>query len=222
MPIDPTQVRAILFDVDGTLRNTDDEMVASVWRALRFTPLPNKEKVARRVVMALESPANAAYASLDRLGLDAPLNKVISRLHRTRLGNMPKKFWMVPGVGTLLDQLRPQYKLGIVTARDEDHVNAFLFWARFPVQFDVVANAFTCQHTKPFPDPVLWCAKNLGVQPAHCLMIGDSGVDMRAGKTAGAQTVGVLCGFGTRAELERNGADAIIASTPDVVRLLGT
>ena len=220
MPIDPTRVRAVLFDVDGTLRNTDDEIVASVWRALRFTPIANKEHIARRLVMAMESPANAAYTMLDRVGLDAPLHSFVSRLHRTQVGTMPKKFWLVPGVSGLVNELRSRYKLGIVTARDEAHANAFLFWARLPVQFDAVANAFTCEHTKPFPDPVIWCAKKLGLQPAECLLIGDSGVDMRAGKSAGAQTVGVLCGFGTRTELERNGADAILRTTPDLAKLL--
>jgi phosphoglycolate phosphatase len=51
-------------------------------------------------------------------------------------------------------------------------------------------------------------------------MIGDTTVDMLAGKAAGAQTVGVLCGFGTREELERNGADLVIDSTNLLAKIL--
>jgi phosphoglycolate phosphatase-like HAD superfamily hydrolase len=47
-------------------------------------------------------------------------------------------------------------------------------------------------------------------------------VDMRAGKSAGAQTVGVLCGFGEEEELLRLGADVILKTTPDLTSLLKT
>ena len=50
--------------------------------------------------------------------------------------------------------------------------------------------------------------------------MGDTGVDITASARAGAQSVGVLCGFGERAELERAGADAILASTATLPGLL--
>jgi phosphoglycolate phosphatase len=54
-------------------------------------------------------------------------------------------------------------------------------------------------------------------------MVGDTSVDIRAGKAAGAQTAGVLCGFGQEAELRRMGADLILPTTPLLVEaLLGT
>ena len=63
------------------------------------------------------------------------------------------------------------------------------------------------------PDPILFAARQMGVPPETCLMIGDTTVDMRAGKAAGAKTVGVLCGFGQEAELHHAGADLILATT---------
>jgi phosphoglycolate phosphatase len=53
----------------------------------------------------------------------------------------------------------------------------------------------------------------MGVDPEACLMIGDTTMDIRAGVSAGAQTVGVLCGFGQRDELKRAGADLILDTT---------
>jgi N-acetyl-D-muramate 6-phosphate phosphatase len=52
------------------------------------------------------------------------------------------------------------------------------------------------------------------------LMVGDTTIDIRAGKAAGAQTVGVLCGFGQETELRRVGADLILPATPDLLPLL--
>ena len=60
----------------------------------------------------------------------------------------------------------------------------------------------------------------MGVPPAACLMIGDTTVDIRAAKAAGAQAVGVLCGFGELDELLRTGADLILNSTAELVEVL--
>jgi len=49
---------------------------------------------------------------------------------------------------------------------------------------------------------------------------GDTSVDIRAGKAAGAQTVGVLCGFGEEAELRQHHADLIISMTVDLAQVL--
>jgi N-acetyl-D-muramate 6-phosphate phosphatase len=51
-------------------------------------------------------------------------------------------------------------------------------------------------------------------------MVGDTPIDIRAGRAAGAQTIGVLCGFGEREELLRAGADLILDSTADLPTVL--
>jgi phosphoglycolate phosphatase-like HAD superfamily hydrolase len=60
----------------------------------------------------------------------------------------------------------------------------------------------------------------MGVLPAECLMVGDTVVDIKSGKAAGAQTVGVLCGFGEEKELIKAGADVILETTPALIDLL--
>jgi phosphoglycolate phosphatase-like HAD superfamily hydrolase len=83
-----------------------------------------------------------------------------------------------------------------------------------------VASAQTAAHTKPYPDPVQWAARQLGVPVEDCVMVGDTTVDILAGKRAGAHTVGVLCGFGEHAELEQKGADLILERTAQLGELL--
>ena len=53
----------------------------------------------------------------------------------------------------------------------------------------------------------------MGVFPIECLMIGDTTIDILAAKAAQAQSVGVLCGFGEKKELEKSGADLILTNT---------
>ena len=76
-----------------------------------------------------------------------------------------------------------------------------------------MATAQTCDHTKPYPDPILWAARQMNIPPENCLMIGDTTVDILAARAAGAQSVGVLCGFGEEDELRQAGADLILEST---------
>ena len=69
---------------------------------------------------------------------------------------------------------------------------------------------------KPHPEPILLAASRVGVPVEACLMVGDTRMDVLAGKRAGAQMVAVLCGYGERRELARAGADLILENTADL------
>ena len=110
--------------------------------------------------------------------------------------------------------------MAVVSARDENSTLAFLDKFALTGYFREIVTAITARHTKPYPDPVLYAANKMGIAPENCLMIGDTTVDIRAGKAAGAQTAGVLCGFGEEAELKSWGADIILKSTSKLVDVL--
>ena len=73
--LDASQVQALLFDIDGTLADSDDQAVDALARRLRWLRWADPQRVARRLVMALETPANAALRGLDVIGLDGPLTR---------------------------------------------------------------------------------------------------------------------------------------------------
>jgi phosphoglycolate phosphatase-like HAD superfamily hydrolase len=143
-----------------------------------------------------------------------------NRLARRGLGYHPPTFWLIPQARQTLERLHPHYPMAVVSARDQLGTHAFLQQFELDPFFHAVAHAQTCRHTKPFPDPIEWAAHEMGVSPQECLMIGDTPVDIRAGRAAGAQTVGVLCGFGHEIELRRAGADLILPTTSDLVNVL--
>jgi N-acetyl-D-muramate 6-phosphate phosphatase len=149
----------------------------------------------------------------DRFGLDDEIGAVVNWLYRHRRKPW-KKFMLVPGVDEMLARLYGRFPMAVVSARDEHGTRAFLDQFDLLRYFDVIVTALSAEHTKPYPDPIIFAAQKMGVSPESCLMIGDTTVDMRAGKSAGAQTVGVLCGFGEEEELKRKGADLILANTP--------
>jgi phosphoglycolate phosphatase len=99
-------------------------------------------------------------------------------------------------------------------------VQAFLDQFNLRPYFKVVVSALSATRIKPHPAPVLYAAEHLGLHPSQCVMIGDTTVDIHAGRRAGAQTAGVLCGFGEREELQLAGADLILDTTPQVLDTL--
>ena len=220
--LDIPRIHVLCFDVDGTLSDTDD------YYANRFTGwfqrLPrflvhDPERAARRLVMWIESPGNALLGLSDTIGLDGPIITLIDFIYRHRKRKW-RQFLIVPGVQEMLRRLKGHYPMVVVSARDEDSTMAFLQEFDLVKYFDLVISALSAKHTKPYPDPILLAAQKMGVAPEACLMIGDTTVDVRAGKAAGAQTVSVLCGFGGEDELRRKNPDLILPSTADLADAL--
>lgn len=220
MTLDVTHVRGLLFDVDGTLCDTDNHYVARLERWLPALLGAHRQRLARRLVMAAESPGNMVFALLDRMGLDRPMIGLIDRIFRTRRERRPMRMVPVPGVPRLLASLHGRYPMAVVSARPEPVVRSFLDHHGLTGYFDAIATALTCRHTKPFPDQLLWAAQRLSLPPDQCVMIGDTSVDMRAGVLAGTQTVGVLCGFGEEDELRRFGAKVVLETTAELGKVL--
>lgn len=223
MPLHVSRIRAICFDVDGTLSDTDDVLQHRLANLLKpfhfFFARKDVHSIARRLVMALEAPSNFLIAIPDLLGIDTWLFAAIDWMSRHNR-NKPWKFQLIPGVKEMLMELSSRYPLAVVSARDDRTTRRFLTQFGLLPYFKCIAVAQTCRHTKPFPDPVLWAAAQMGVPPQECLMVGDTTVDIRAGRAAGTQTIGVLCGFGEEPELQRNQADMILATTPELTRVL--
>lgn len=224
MALDISRIRAICFDVDGTLSDTDDQWLASFERRLviarRLFPQGNMRPFLRWAIMCLESPGNLVYHLLDRLDLDDEVGRLYNFMARHHVGHSSSKFLIIDGVKDAVQTLAARYPLAVVSARDQR--GTIMFLRRFDLvdHFPIIATAMTCRHTKPFPDPILWAAEQMGVNPENVLMVGDTTVDIRAGKAAGAQTVGVLCGFGQEKELLRAGADLILPSTSALAGVL--
>jgi N-acetyl-D-muramate 6-phosphate phosphatase len=218
MALDIPRIKALCFDVDGTLSDTDDLYAQKIVDLLPRFLFHNPMQTARRIVMWVEAPGNALLGFADTIGIDDEMTAFIEWLNRNRKSSV-KKFLLVPGVDQMLAQLKGRYPMAVVSARDEKSTVRFLNQFDLQKYFDVIVTGLSTPHTKPYPDPILFAAERMGVRPEACLMIGDTTVDIRAGKAAGAQAIGVLCGFGEEDELLQLGADLILKSTSDLTEL---
>ncbi len=222
--LDIARIRAICFDLDGTLVDTDDAYVRRVSRYFQpvrmVFPGIDTNSLARRAVLAGEGPTNKLLGILDSLHLDEALRPLLHGLHYIRGESRGDRIGLIPGVRALLNILFLDYPLAIVTAREKYSADEILSHLDLSTFFQSVIAAGTCRRTKPHPAPIRFAALQMDVPVEACLMVGDTTVDILAGKAAGAQTVGVLCGFGEQKELIRSGANHILKSTADLADLL--
>lgn len=224
MSLEIDRIQALCFDVDGTLSDTDNHLVARIANVLSpihyLFPNVDPKSFARHIIMASESPGNFILSIPDMFGFDGLLSKLSNLIYRLGIRTNYADIQAIPGAIESVKRLYRYYPLAIVSNRGVRSTQIFLDKFDLTDSFRCIATAQTCKHSKPYPDPVLWAADQLGVPSEACLMIGDTTVDIRAGRAAGAQTVGVLCGFGEEEELHREGANLILNSTSDLPDIL--
>ena len=142
MPLDVSRIRALCFDVDGTLSDTDDLYAQKVTRFLPRFLFRDPKRTARRFIMWIESPGNALMGLPDRFGLDDELAALSNWLNRR-----PRRPWssylLIPGVDAMLASLHGQFPMSVVSARDERTTRAFLDHFNLTRYFDVIVTSLS-------------------------------------------------------------------------------
>lgn len=211
------QIKAIFFDLDGTLLDTDDAFQNALANRLeRFRwlfPHRDPRSLLRRAMLAAEGPVNHAVTLLDAMGLDDNFFSIGDRLRRVRGLRTQGQFIPMEGAVETIHSLHRSYRLGIITTRSREHAWAFVRQFGLEAVFKVVSTREDTWRLKPHPQPVQYAADVVGLSPKQCAMVGDTAVDIISAKAAGSYAVGVLCGFGEREELTAAGADLILEHT---------
>jgi predicted PurR-regulated permease PerM/phosphoglycolate phosphatase-like HAD superfamily hydrolase len=216
----PGEIDAILFDLDGTLIQPDSEALETLTRRLqpfqRLLPKRDAARAARRILTSAEGPTNSLLTFMSRIGLDDSFLDLGDRLRHMQGLHTPLNFRPVDGIGAVLDELSHRYHLGLVTTRCRAHAELFLKQQDLTDLFHIVVGREDTWRIKPHPSPIRHAAEQLDVAVERCLLVGDTTADIYAARSAGARSVGVLCGLGREVELERAGADLILNTTRDL------
>ena len=214
-----TNIRAVIFDFDGTLFDATEAICHALTAALAAhgrAPLPRAEILPRigrplyEIFQALEPGATAARVQAHVDAYRAAFWPVC--LTHTR---------EMPGLRVCLDGLRGRVKLGIATNRSERGARYILEGFGFGADFTAIVALEHVQQVKPHPEAVLTACAQLGVPPAQAVMVGDTADDMAAGRAAGAGAVGVTTGAYDRAALLEAGASEVISTLADLPALIG-
>jgi HAD superfamily hydrolase (TIGR01549 family) len=201
----------ILFDVDGTLIDTEYAVVTSFRQALH--EVIGVDPPAGELDFILGIPGSAAVdryadsaAAAERL--DASWAAHSARLQRTQR--------LFDQISTTLTALRRDgFALGIVTSRTDAEMTGDLRHFGLDDTFDVVVTSSDTIRHKPDPDPVLHALHVVDVRPDQALYVGDSVYDMQCANAAGVEFV--VAGWGARDLTVFTRAAAVIASPPDLI-----
>src|SRR2546421_8808251 len=209
---DVARLRAVLFDIDGTLLDTRDAWVAAFdagLAAIRKASISGSE-----ASQWIGTPIEVIYA--ERCGLAGDeLTMAVREFQRVEAESVHEGMRAYPGIREALAYLAAWKLAAVTNKRHDTSVEALRVTGLLPF-FALVLGGDSVPRKKPAPDPILRAASGLGVQALECAVVGDTENDVRAGKAAGARTIGVTWGYGTRARLEAAGVDYLI-ETPDAL-----
>ena len=216
------RVQGILFDVDGTLAGSVELFYEVALEVLHLAGLPPR-------------PRDEVYA-LMRVGHPSPLEQLfpsdypdvaatVRRIQDSRMDEWLRRYHeeteAIPGSVALLHDLHGRgFRLGIATSSGR----ALPFLDTWGVRhlFGAIVGREDVQHHKPHPEPLVACLSALHLDPGAAVYVGDSPIDIQAGKAAGLPTVGVLTGTSTAAILHREGADYVLPSVAALPGLLSS
>ncbi|MDH4395340.1 MAG: phosphoglycolate phosphatase [Limnobacter sp.] len=187
--VNPQTLKAIFFDLDGTLLHTVPDLAAAVNAMLKDlgrNPL-SEEVVATYVGKGADNLINRSLTGQADGIADSELfaqAKTIWEAHYHRINGQFAKLY--PGVVEGLDLLASHgIQLGVVTNKPEAFTLPLLERTGLKALFKVIVGGDTCERKKPDAMPLLHACKVLGVEPAQTLMIGDSLNDAQAAAAAG-------------------------------------
>lgn len=219
-------VRAIIFDLDGTLIDSLEDIAGALDAALTDHGLPPPSRAAvqgwigggahRLVGRALASLVEVGGARTPPPSIDAVLARF--RAHYTAAPVVHTRVY--EGLEPVLDRFAASHvTLAVLTNKPHDLAVriADQLLARWP--FVTVVGQRPGVPLKPDPEPALMLAEELGLRAEHCVYIGDSAIDIETARGAGMLPVGVAWGYRPREELVA-AAPALLADQPADLRTL--
>ena len=213
-------IKAVIFDLDGTLLNTIDDLANSVNFMLEQLGFPTfsvdeyKYKVGNGMRKLIERALPENNKTQEQI--EKSLEIFMEHYNEHKNDNTAPYEDIIP----LLKELkRKGIKLAVAT--NKAHIAAKpLIENTFSGLFDEIAGQKENVPTKPNPQIVFELLENLSVTPDECLFVGDSGVDMQTAKNANITAIGVLWGFRKKEELLQDGADEIISSPLELLKFI--
>jgi phosphoglycolate phosphatase len=202
----------LLFDLDGTLVDSRADLTTAVnlmLGELGRAPLPDESVVNFIGEGARLLAERALRASQEREPERAEIDRALEVFRRHYRAHLLDRTRPYPEVAETLADLRHLPK-AVVTNKPYDFTAAILSGLGLRSHFAVVLGGDSLPERKPDPQPLLEAARRCGCVSPECLMVGDSWVDILAGRAAGMATCGFTGGFRGRAELAAAGAEVLI------------
>jgi phosphoglycolate phosphatase len=214
-------VRAVLFDLDGTLIDSAPDLgaAADVMRMRRGLPSKPMAEYRPHVGSGARGMLHVAF-DMDAEHVEyEEYKEEFFEHYEACLTQRTRPFKDVEQLVSCL--LERGLRWGVVTNKAQRFTAPITQSMALFESAATIISGDTTPHAKPHPEPLLEAARRLSLQPSQCLYVGDDERDIRAGRSAGMGTVAALYGYlGAKANVPSWGADAEVSSPLEVLQLL--
>lgn len=188
IPALPDPIRAAIFDMDGTLLESEAAQHRAFEETGHALGWPMEPDVLAAMI-GINRDANRRMLA-ERLGPDFPLDRFYAESDALFEASVEAGLPLRPGAEVILDHFRDAgVKLALCTSTEGGKAQARLERAGLLHYFDAVVTRSDVTHPKPHPEPYLLAASRLGVDPADCVAVEDSYAGVSSAVAAGIATV---------------------------------
>ena len=213
--------KCVVFDLDGTLVNSLDDLADSVNKALEINGLPTHPYDAYKYFVG-NGRAKLIERAMGDASKDEELKaKVTKDYDDDYIIHCLDKTKPYDGIVEMLKSLKQNgIKINVLSNKPDEFVKNMLDKLFDGIEFDIAWGKKAQYPTKPDPSSVLALLDELSVDKNDCLYVGDSNVDVITARNAGLDFCGVLWGFRTKEELEGEGAEITVSSSDELYRVI--
>jgi HAD superfamily hydrolase (TIGR01509 family) len=182
-------IRAVVFDLDGVLIESED-----LWDRARRRVVADHggrwRDDATTAMQGMSSPEWAAYLR-DRLGVELPTDRIVGLVLQHLLAGYRKRLPLLPGAVEVVGRIGRRWPLGLASSANRVAIDAVLATAGLAGAFAATVSSDEVAHGKPAPDVYQEAARRLGKPPSRCAAVEDSANGIRSAVAAGLTVIAV-------------------------------
>ena len=211
-------IEHICFDLDGTLVKSDKTIYRSTLKALEQLNINgsiNEKKFNEMIGMHF-------IDIFKGMNISVPDFEEFIRIYKSHYFEFINESVLYPDIEKTLSFIREEkdYKVSLLTTKGQDQADKIINYFYLDKYFDFIMGRREGIKHKPSPEPLLMICDELNVKSANTIMVGDTEVDVKCGKNAGAITCAVSYGFRSKETLINNNPDFIFNSVKELQQFL--
>jgi phosphoglycolate phosphatase len=213
--------KAVLFDLDGTLLDTLEDLAGAVNNGLSYLGFPQHPVESYKYFVGDGREEMASRALPEKQRDSGTVERLVEFINQEYIQHWADHTRPYRGVPEMLDAVSARgIKLAVLSNKPHDFTELMVFRLLSRWRFEAVVGAMPGTPKKPDCTAALGIVEKLKLHPWEFLYLGDSDIDMKTALAAGMCPVGALWGFRTAEELQRCGAKALIKHPSQLMSFL--